>query len=709
MARWKLVISPAVYGGPKPFPKPNKGFITMDTRVLEIIIDGYGYDPKLEIDILASTFQALPQELKSDFKKNIFEKNPVKNKKFTDEIAFILFFNRNPLNIYFENKYGIPTILSPSDLTAVKEYFASLKRMDENQPLITQIKKLIETTAREKKYAVWAASTPTIDLLRENYPCISTKTTGIEAGYENLRPEVQGNSETGHQQLGNLAVAPQVPLEVILDIASGKFFENPLLDQAIKNAVDKKVNLNISFMISGELGDDGRVHSCWNHLESFLKLVFTNHHFDPARLRIQAILDGRDSPLKSSIEKEGTKYGFLFKLKDLLAQYNAADCITWIIGRGISMDRDYVEERTKKDYELLVKGKGSIAENFNHAVTLIRESHEKQISDPFIEPIIIKDKDNSLRKLENNDVFIDLNFRADRQRARIASLLGAKEFLQIKAAQREKEWKMDWIDENLKLDIFCLTEYDAEFKKLGAKIVYPIKPQIHNFLSLFCSYYKKQEIPFKYLLIAESNKAVHMGYFIKGRREKIENDEFEKRFIIPSYAGEDGINTDDDYYKTPHMKAFEITGKLLNELCTGKYKLAIINLSNADMLGHLINEHFDANIKALEVIDYAVKTIVQWALTLNYHIIITSDHGNIDEFSASHSLNDIITTFISPHKDIRLKKKPIERIRLFDIPWAIAEILNIKGEIEKILPPVPVEIKQRGLVGESPIEVIPNL
>lgn len=677
----------------------------MDTRVLEIIIDGYGYDPKLEIDILATAYQALDAKLKTDFKKNVYEKSPVKSSDFTDEVAFILFFNRNPLNIYFEDNYKIPTILSTADLTTIKEHFASLKRIDENQTLIARVNELIKKIARAKNYAVWTAETPTIDRLRENYPCISTKTTGIEAGYEDLQPEVQGNSETGHQQLGNLAVAPQVPLEIIMDIESGKFFKHPILNQAIKNAANKKVNLNVSFMISGEFGDDGRVHSCWNHLEAFLKLIFTIHHFDPARLRIQAILDGRDSPLKSSIEKEDTKYGFLYKLKDLLTQYNAADCVAWIIGRGISMDRDYIEERTQKDYELLVKGKGRIANDFDEAVAIIQEFHENQVFDPFIEPIIIKDKNNPTRKLENNDVFIDLNFRADRQRARIASLLGAKDFLQRKASRRGQEWKMDWLDENLKLDIYCLTEYEPEFEKYGAKIVYPIKPQVHNFLSLFCSYFKKQEIPFKYLLIAESNKAVHMGYFIKGRREKIEIAEFEKRYIIPSYAGDDGIHTDDDYYKTPHMKAFEITGKLLNELCTGTYDLAIINLSNADMLGHLIIKHFDENVKALEVIDYAVNTIVNWALTLGYHIIITSDHGNIDAFSASHSLNDIITTFISPHKNILLEKKPTEKIRLFDIPWAIAEIFNIKGEIEKILPPVPVEIKQRGLVGESPIKV----
>lgn len=677
----------------------------MDTKILEIVIDGYGYNPELEIDILKSSFKALPTDLKTGFLKNIYEKITMENMNIPDETAFILFFNRNPLNLYFEKKYGILKTLNRENPGKIKNFFEPLKQGEKNQTLIAQIKKVIENIAEEKKYAVWAASTPNLDRLREKYPSISTKTTGIEIGYEDLSPEVQGNSETGHQQLGNLTVAPQIPLEIAIDIKSGKFFEDPVLNQAIKKAVDNNVNLNITFMISGEFGDDGRVHSCWNHLESFLKLVFEKHNLNPTKLRIQAILDGRDSPLKSSIEKKGTKYGFLYKVKDLLSQYNADDSIAWIIGRGIAMDRDYVEERTKKDYELLVKGKGHVANDFNEAVAIIKELHKKRTFDPFIEPIIIRDKNKSFRKLENNDVLIDLNFRADRQRARIASLLGAKQFLQEQAGKKGQKWQLDWIQDDLNLDIFCLTEYHPDLEKYGAKIVYKITSQPHNFLAIFSRYFKQENVPFKYLLIAESNKAVHMGYFIKGRREKIEIEEFEKRFVVPSYAEEDGIRTDDDFFKTPQMKVFEVTGKLLNELASGNYDLAVINLSNPDMLGHLIMNHFDANVKALEMVDYAVKVIVEFALNLGYYIIITSDHGNIDEFGASHSRNDVITTFISKHSNIHLKKGLEERIRLFDLPWAIAEIFNITDEIKKILPPIPGWITKKGLSGEVPIKL----
>jgi 2,3-bisphosphoglycerate-independent phosphoglycerate mutase len=677
----------------------------MDTKILEIVIDGCGYDPELEIDILKSSFEKLQSDLKTGFIENIYEKVVIENLNIQDETAFILFFNRNPLNIYFQKEHGILEKLTQENLGSIKKIFDSLKQEEDNQKLINRVKQVIRDVAREKKYAVWAANTPYLDRLRETYPSISTKTSGIEIGYEDLRPEVQGNSETGHQQLGNLTVAPQIPLEVSIDIKTRAFFENPVLNQSIKTALDNHVNLIITFMISGEFGDDGRVHSCWNHLESFLKIVFNQYNFDPAKLRIQAILDGRDSPLKSSIEKEGAKYGFLYKLKDLLAQYNAQDCIAWIIGRGIAMDRDYVETRTKKDYELLVKGIGHIANDFNDALSIIKEYHKKQIFDPFIEPIIIKDKNGSIRTLENRDVFVDLNFRADRQRARIASLLGAKQFLQEQAAKKGKKWDLDWIQEDLRLEIFCLTEYHPDLEKYGAKIVYKIKSQPHNFLSVFSRYFKQKNIPFKYLLIAESNKAVHMGYFIKGRREKIEVEEFEYRFIIPSYAEEHGIRTDDDFFKTPHMKALEIAGKLLNELCLGIYNLAVINLSNPDMLGHLINKHFDENVIALEVIDYAVKTIIEFALKQDYYIIVTSDHGNIDEFVASHSLNEVITTFISPQSNIHLRKNPGEKIRLFDIPWAIAEIFNISEEIKTILPPIPDWIIQKKLVGEVPIKL----
>jgi len=675
----------------------------MQNKVLEIIIDGFGFDQDLEIDILKSSFQALPSKLKEAFVKHIYKQVIGNRKNISPEYVFILLFNRNYLNLCSAKRQEPPSVVTESNSRWIKGRFHSHREKIEE--LVTEIGEIIRNISRVKNYAVWAASTPCIDGLREKYPSIATKTTGIEIGYEDLQPEVQGNSETGHQQLGNLTVAPQIPLKVAIDIETGKFFENTVIHKAIAEAIGRDANLNITFMVSGKFGNDGRVHSCWNHLESFLDILFTKCNFDPNRLRIQAILDGRDAPLRSSVEEQDGNGGFLHKLKKLLMKYRAEDSAAWIIGRGIGMDRDYEEERTKKDYELLIDGKGLVVDSLDDAIETIRSFHRENVFDPFIEPIVIKDMKGVIRKIEVNDVVVNLNFRADRQRARMASLLGAKEFLQTQASKKGRRWRLDWIREDLNLSLFCLTEYHPDLEKYGTEIIYPIEPQEHNFLSVFSEYFESTHRPFKYLLIAESTKAVHMGYFIRGRREKIEVGDFETRFIIPSYAEEHGILTDDDYFKTPQMKAFEIGGKLLNELALGIYDLAIVNLSNPDMLGHLINDHFDACVKGLETVDYIVDSIVPYALAQDYHVIITSDHGNIDEYSSSHSLNKVITTFISPESKLFLNKKPDEFIRLFDIPWAIAEILGIKDKINSMIPPIPDWIRKRGMVGESPISI----
>ena len=672
----------------------------MRHKVLEIIIDGYGFNPDLEIEILKEAYDKLPKQLLERYIQKIHG-NRLGDNEISPETTFIFRFNRNPLNLYFEQRYQILKNLKTVNWKDHMIPFSLGEHM--NSGLIRTIKQHIREISAYKNYAVWAAQTDNIDKLRCQFPSFATKTSGIEIGYEDLRPEVQGNSETGHQQLGNMTVASQIPLDISIDIQSGKFVDNPLLNQSVEKALEKKVCLNVTFMISGEYGDDGRVHSCWNHLESYLKIVFLKYKFNPERFRLQAILDGRDAPLTSSVEVNGNKFGFLQKLYDMFSQYDAEDCISWIIGRGIAMDRDYEEDRTRKDYEMLVYGKGIVAENFNDAVNIVRNFHDNKIFDPFVEPILIVGKDGKPRTLGKGDIFVDLNFRADRQRARIACLIGAKEFIQKEAGKKGKKWSLKWIDDDLQLEIFCLTEYHPEFEKHGAKIVYPIKSHPHNFLSLFTKFFHKQRIPFKYLLIAESNKAVHMGYFIRGRRENIEVEQSENRYIIPSYAEEDGITTDDDFYKTPQMKAFEVCGKLLNELSSGIYDMAVVNLSNPDMLGHLINNHFDANVRALEIIDYVISTIVDFLLIEGFHIIITSDHGNIDDFSASHSLNDVMTTFISPDQDIEPKIDVSERIRLFDIPWAIAEIMGISKEIEMELPPIDDWIKEKGLSGRSPI------
>ncbi|HBO90479.1 MAG TPA: hypothetical protein DD460_06985, partial [Acidobacteria bacterium] len=81
------------------------------------------------------------------------------------------------------------------------------------------------------------------------------------------------------------------------------FFENSALNTVISNAKDRSTKINFCFLLSGVRGNDGRVHSAWNHLEAFLELVFERYKLPVKQVQMQAILDGRDSGIHSSITK----------------------------------------------------------------------------------------------------------------------------------------------------------------------------------------------------------------------------------------------------------------------------------------------------------------------------------------------------------------------------------------------------------------------
>ncbi|MEW6620652.1 MAG: hypothetical protein AB1422_15170 [bacterium] len=675
-------------------------------KVLKIIFDGYGFDPVKEENILKTVWKELPDVIKQKFIEGL-------NKAFGKEIDI----ERNKENLFLQifSKTFITTPQYPSlkkldyhlDKHRALNFKKVLNEFNYKRKNYTEfIDDLIGEISKKENYVIWTVNTPFIFSLRNEFPSIVTKTTGKEIGYEDLSPEVQGSSETGHQQLGNLIVGLQPPFEVTAGIEDGSFFENPVLQECLNGVKGYERNLNLTFLLSGEKGDDGRVHSCWNHLEAFFKMFFENYGISPDKLRMQVILDGRDSPPYSSIKNENGKYNFMNKLITLLSQYNATESITWIIGRGIGMDRDYDEIKGKADYELMVKGKGTIVKDVSEALKEIENLHKNGYMDSNIPPIIIRDKNGSIRKIETNDYFLDLNFRADRQRAKIASLLGAKEFLVRESSIKGRQWKVDWTKDDLKLQVYTLTEYHPDFEnKYGVKILFPSKPFEHNYLSILAKASEELNFKFNYLLLAESTKALHVGFFIRGKREKIEIPEHETRIIIPSYGVELDIKNDDDYFKTPQMKAYSIMGTLLNELYREDFELVIVNFSNCDMLGHLIVNHFTACVKAVEVMEEISKIIIPFALKMGYYIILTSDHGCIDDSSPGHGLNDILTTFISPDDDIDLTVDYKEKAKLFDIPWCVLEIMGVKELIKPFIPDIPMTLKTRGLIGKSLISL----
>ncbi|MDA1256655.1 MAG: alkaline phosphatase family protein, partial [Chloroflexi bacterium] len=207
----------------------------------------------------------------------------------------------------------------------------------------------------------------------------------------------------------------------------------------------------------------------------------------------------------------------------------------------------------------------------------------------------------------------------------------------------------------------------------------PNRPNRDNLLALFPTFAPNNQ----YLLVGESVKELHMGYFLRGRRESPASSNCEVRKIVASFGEHEGIVNDSDVYKIPAMRSVEIADTLIEAMAVRKYPLICANLASPDMLGHLLPRHFDAAIAGYEAVDAALARIVPVARDFGYHVVITSDHGNIEDDTSSHSVNDILTTVISPRSRLIPARREAYVAKLFDVSWTVGRILGVEDELKR--------------------------
>ena len=143
---------------------------------------------------------------------------------------------------------GMPTPRARALLSAI----GAVTERPETQAPLHRAGQVLRQLAREMRYVPWAADAPRAARLRNANVTVPTSAAGEWAGFEPLDPPVQGNSETGHQQIGNLVMAPQLPLEISNAIDSGAFFDNRALRTAIEHGAKPGSALNVAFMLSGD-------------------------------------------------------------------------------------------------------------------------------------------------------------------------------------------------------------------------------------------------------------------------------------------------------------------------------------------------------------------------------------------------------------------------------------------------------------------------
>ncbi len=659
-------------------PKDRQG------RALLVVIDGLGFNRRTSKTVAGSAWASLAGPDRAALTRaaqRALESRPGLQVN-PDGLARLLLYPVHAEALETETRWD--TALSLLDA------LAEATRL--SRPAMGRAAQAVRAAATVHRYVPWMADAPGFVRYRNAHLSIPTSASGVWAGFEDTDPPARGNSETGHQQIANLALAPQTPREITESIAEGSFFTNAALSDAVRGGLAQGRALNFCFLLSGVRGDDGRVHSAWNHLEAFLDLVFIRHHADPRQVRMQAVLDGRDCPARWSLDGAGGAGKYLDRLQLLLGRYKAEECLAWVVGRSTAMDRDYREQNTRADYLLLTRGEGARVQGFSGVKQAVRAAHASGLGDSDVPPIAVADRAGTVRVVGPGEAFVNLNFRPDRQRAKTAALAGAQDFLQREAALRGRTYSFDWAGAPLRLSMCTIAEYHPDFEqKHGVVVAFPVRPQKHNLLALWPQVMLGQN----YFMAVESVKALHMGYFFRGRRATPVQPDIEDRVMVASFADADGVTSDSDFIKYPYMRNAEVADAVLRATDTDDHALICCNLSAPDMIGHLMPEETDrsptaeaaiaAAVRAYEATGAAVELMAGAALKSGYSVVVTSDHGNIEDAGPAHSGNDVLTTVMSPGGRYVPAKRDTFQARLFDVSWTLASLLGAEGAVREVL------------------------
>ena len=491
----------------------------------------------------------------------------------------------------------------------------------------------------EQGNAIASARTPTFDYLEDNYPFGVLKASGISVG---LSWHEAGNSEVGHMTMGTGRITYQYLPRIINAIRDGSFFDNEQLLKAIEHTKKHKSKLHIM----GLLGT-GAVHSYIDHLYALLDLA--KKHGVQDKVLLHLFTDGKDS-----LADDGAK---LITALQTRLDDTETGVIASVMGRFFPMDRDFNWDRTQAAYELLVHGKG---ERVDDPSKYLETSYAKGLDDHNIAPGLVHGEDGKPHGvIDDNDAVIFFNYREDRARQL------TKAFVQREEAKFEtKAFK--------NLCFVIMTQYEDTFADIAA---FP-PPQIEHTLSGVLSSHDKTQ-----LRLAETEKYAHVTYFFNGTIEKPFKGE--ERALVPSPNAL-------SYKDVPEMSAPEITNKLIQALKEKTHDFVLANYANCDMVGH--TGDFEATVKAVEVVDTAIRQIVDLVEEdEDITLVISADHGKaerlIDPHSGEklteHSTNDVPIHIINKHfkreiEDVARFRAKRESIGLLsDIAPTVLDLMDV--------------------------------
>jgi len=446
--------------------------------------------------------------------------------------------------------------------------------------------------------AVSRADKPNWDRLWQEYAHTTIDASELAVG---LPSGQMGNSEVGHLNIGAGRVVYQEFTRIDHAIETGEFGRNPALAEAVATARRNRATLHVLGLVS-----PGGVHS---HDRQIAAMVAMAAAGSAPRVAVHAFLDGRDTPPRSAAAS---------------LQYIDGECaaragcrVADIVGRYYAMDRDQRWERIEAAYELIVDAAAPYSAP--DAASALAAAYARGENDEFVKPTTIGEG----ARIDDGDVVVFMNFRADRARQMTRALTDAS----FSGFARKRVPKLG--------AFVTLTSYGKEFAALP--VAFAPQTITHSFGAVVA------ERGLRQLRIAETEKYAHVTYFFNGGVET-------------PYPGEDRIMVPSPKVATydlkPEMSAFEVTDRLVAAIDSRAYDAIVCNYANGDMVGH--TGRLEAATRAIEVLDRCIGRVVAAQRERGGEVLVTADHGNAEKMHddatgqahTAHTLNVVPCLYV---------------------------------------------------------------
>jgi len=300
----------------------------------------------------------------------------------------------------------------------------------------------------------------------------------------------------------------------------------------------------------------------------------------------------------------------------------------------------------------------------------VRTSYRAGEEDEALEPLVLVDDGGKpVGRISDGDYVIFYDIRGERE-VELTESFTSETFTHFERAPIKTQWS-------------TMIEYASH---LNVKVAFPPIRAIKNSLSEVVSRAGLRQVK-----LAESEKAIHVRYFLNGKRE--EPFPGENHLFAPSPETS-------NYAEVPGMSAAGVADLTVAAINDPANDMIVVNFCNVDVLGHIENK--GAILKAVNEVDRCVGRVVDAARAKGMTAVVTADHGTVEKWlypdgavDTGHTNSPVPFIVVDPEwKGARLR----DAGAMYDVAPTVLQLLGLPKPEEmtgQTLLPSPAPLARR--------------